>query len=349
MRTHTVTPSLYIHREGSAHSPLGEYIYCERTALSRLSQQVAFAMDAPSRRIFLYSKYHRKKFLAKGSSGSVFRATDIRTNNPVVIKYGFVYVLFEPWDEDVCGELMSSEAKVLPHMASVTPAIPGLPQLVDYGQFKWHGRDVSYLAVKDTGSVDLNEYTAACKLPENAAFDIFEKVFETVYRCAKEANVFHGDLKPANIVINPQTKEVTVIDWGSVHVSPDARIKYRTCTTDYSSPEALAIEHGGTGYNPEKLLVWSLGAILYELLTKCLFLQCDAWGDFLASGCHFNHCGPMDVNKIEALQSKLTTRCLCATSNEYACTIMLTATRLNPAERGSLEDIRRLLKNVRES
>lgn len=124
----------------------------------------------------------------------------------------------------------------------------------------------------DTGAMDLYKYlrkTANKKLSSWEVFTIFQKIVNCVSKAAKACSVYHGDLKTGNIIIN-KDKEVTVIDWGSIHVSK-LLIKYESCTAQYASPESLSVLAGGEGYHPEALLVWSLGVILYELLTNDLF------------------------------------------------------------------------------
>ena len=70
--------------------------------------------------------------------------------------------------------------------------------------------------------------------------------------------ILHRDLKPENILY--KENEVRIIDFGWSNLNNDFRNTY--CgTTDYLSPEMIL----GTGHN-EKLDVWTVGILMYELL-----------------------------------------------------------------------------------
>ncbi len=71
--------------------------------------------------------------------------------------------------------------------------------------------------------------------------------------------ILHRDLKPENVLLS--NGQVKLADFGWSNTDNDIRNTF--CgTPDYLSPEMIR----GTGHN-EKLDVWTLGVLMFELLT----------------------------------------------------------------------------------
>ena len=88
---------------------------------------------------------------------------------------------------------------------------------------------------------------------------IMKNVTETIcYLHSMSPKILHRDLKPENILIFKN--QVKIIDFGWSNQNDDFRNTY--CgTPDYLSPEMIL----GTGHN-EKLDIWTLGILMFELL-----------------------------------------------------------------------------------
>jgi len=100
-------------------------------------------------------------------------------------------------------------------------------------------------------------------LDESKARTIFKQICEAVDACHKQG-IAHMDLKPDNILINPDTLEVKLIDFGCCNTFEKNKKAafFRFGTPGYRAPEILTKRP----YYPDKADIWSLGAILYMLV-----------------------------------------------------------------------------------
>ena len=98
---------------------------------------------------------------------------------------------------------------------------------------------------------------------EAEAANVIKQVLMAVAYCHKK-DVAHRDLKPENIIIDPKGKDaVKVIDFGLSQ--PYARDDH-TMTLCGGSPHYIAPEVVG-GHYDEKCDLWSIGVILYTMLS----------------------------------------------------------------------------------
>jgi len=99
-------------------------------------------------------------------------------------------------------------------------------------------------------------------MSEEQAREIFQQLVQAVKTCHKNG-IVHRDLKPENIIIDYEG-QVKLIDFGLCQMDASGRMcDDRTCTLQYSSPEMISEKF----YDGELADVWSLGNILYILLT----------------------------------------------------------------------------------
>ncbi|WP_041740860.1 ATP-binding sensor histidine kinase [Calothrix sp. PCC 6303] len=128
------------------------------------------------------------------------------------------------------------------------------------------------LVMEDFGGISLDEYFHESKPKElHEFFDVAIQVvvaLDALHRC----RIIHKDIKPANILINPDTKQVKLIDFSIASVLPRETQQLKNPNTlegtlAYISPEQTGRMNRGIDYRTD---FYSLGVTFYRLLTQQL-------------------------------------------------------------------------------
>ncbi|MEG3842382.1 serine/threonine-protein kinase PknK, partial [Microcoleus sp. herbarium14] len=143
------------------------------------------------------------------------------------------------------------------------------------------------LVMQDVGGVSLAEYTANAKqldniqssnsdisspqtspLPLDEFLPIAIQIVQTLEGLYHN-RIIHKDIKPQNIIINPQTKEVKLIDFSISSLLPRENQEIQNPnvlegTLAYMSPEQTGRMNRGIDYRTD---FYSLGVTFYQLLT----------------------------------------------------------------------------------
>ncbi|KAL5257019.1 hypothetical protein ACHWQZ_G012072 [Mnemiopsis leidyi] len=116
-----------------------------------------------------------------------------------------------------------------------------------------------------TGYLDLFDYNITIKkLPLSEVKAILRQVIKTCQRLI-EVGVDHRDIKDENLLYNPETRHVKLLDFGSAsRITPDLTYNHIQGTDIYIPHEFYS---AGT-YTPDGGAVWSIGCLAYILVNR---------------------------------------------------------------------------------
>ena len=132
------------------------------------------------------------------------------------------------------------------------------------------------LVMEDFGGVSLRNYAQnhTLSLPEVLAIAL---QLTDILHDLHQNRVIHKDIKPANILIHPETKQVKLIDFSLASLLPKETQEIKNPnvlegTLAYLSPEQTGRMNRGIDYRSD---FYSLGVTLFELLTGELPFKSD--------------------------------------------------------------------------
>ena len=198
-------------------------------------------------------KYDVQKMLGKGATGTVYLARDTFSGREVAKKTIEPEVFRDPEFGTAYRSQFLNEASLAgklkhPHIVSILDAVVG--------------EDSGYIVMELVTGGDLTPYTRPDKLlPVADVLQIGFKVCGALDYAFKEG-IVHRDIKPANIMI-ARGSDVKIADFGAAYLRKSHAVQTALMGSPYyMSPEQIA--------GAELTLhsdMYSLGAVLYELLT----------------------------------------------------------------------------------
>lgn len=227
----------------------------------------------------LYKDYDLIGQIGNGSSSSVYRAK--RKSDGIDVSIKIVEVKSE-------NELyfIQNEEKILKTLMGGHPSIPILYDIFSEGPFyfivmefledyiallDWTNSYVPLIFESDYESDKIQELV---KLREDDITEIFANIISAInYLHSK--SVVHRDLKLENIMVNPNTKSVKIIDYGFSIVSENMIWSTICGSFEYLAPEILQdiMKHNyqqghDVVYSTYSIQseVWSIGVILYGMI-----------------------------------------------------------------------------------
>merc|ERR1712156_11893 len=145
----------------------------------------------------------------------------------------------------------------------ISDGLEGVIKILDYID----DTDCYYIVMEKIHSKDLFDFiTEHGPLPEQFARNMFSDIVKTVINC-RDCGVLHRDIKDENILVDLNTFNIKLIDFGSgcehdYQEEPDKVFKEFRGTRVYSPPEWILDGE----YQASSLTVWSLGILLYDML-----------------------------------------------------------------------------------
>ncbi|XP_058256761.1 serine/threonine-protein kinase pim-1-like [Hemibagrus wyckioides] len=206
------------------------------------------------------SLYTVDNLLGRGAFGSVFAGVRKKDGKMVALKFEAK----GPRNKFITipGETRSLPLEVaLMEMVSRPPRCENVVEMLEW--FEMSDKFVLVLE-RPVPCMNLEKYY------EHNGYGLSEVISQTimrqVVRAAKhccDCGVFHRDIKPENILINPDTLEVKLIDFGCGDLMKDEVYTSFSGTPAYCPPEWIR----NNEYLAVPATVWSLGVVLYEILS----------------------------------------------------------------------------------
>jgi serine/threonine protein kinase/tetratricopeptide (TPR) repeat protein len=200
------------------------------------------------------SHFEILELLGSGGMGVVYRARDLKLGRAVALKFLPASVAGERGDQErFLREARAASCLNHPHICTVH----------EIGE---DGEGQLFLCMEICEGETLKARLRRGPLPLDDALDVAVQIADAL-ACAHRAGIVHRDVKPANIVVNDRN-EAKILDFGLAQMTEESRLtRIGTAigTVAYMSPEQARgekVDHRSD--------LWSLGAVLYEMLTGLL-------------------------------------------------------------------------------
>ncbi len=204
--------------------------------------------------IHVSEKYEILETVYRSSSSIIFRALDITTNNKVILKT----LNIDLYDIEALNKL-KHEYKLLQELQGDF-VVKAFEFISMENRFS--------MVIEDFGAISLAQYIESSQMEVNEFLSIAIKVCECL-EVIHQKNIIHKDINPSNIVYNPRTGVIKLIDFGIsseyyFESLPLINPNILEGTIAYMSPEQTGRMNRPIDYRTD---FYSLGVTLYELAT----------------------------------------------------------------------------------
>ncbi|XP_056320220.1 probable serine/threonine-protein kinase MARK-A [Danio aesculapii] len=206
-------------------------------------------------------EYQVKRVLGRGGFGAVYAGIRRSDSQKVAIKNV---------NKDEAGRTM----KILPYQKTVPqevglmylmsrgPYVPQIIQLLD-----WYETPSQYKLVleRPKSCMDLQKFVwrRRKKMSESIARLVMHQVVTAANACC-ERDVYHSDIKPENVLINPHTFQIKLIDFGVGRLITSSGYSTFCGTMPYAPPEYYDCER----FHAKPATVYSIGVMLFRMLHR---------------------------------------------------------------------------------
>ncbi len=207
-------------------------------------------------------RYQIERELGRGAMGVVYLGRDPHIAREVAIKTLNV-APFDAAERESLKKRFFREAEAAGRLRH-----PNIVTVYDVGQ----EHELAFIAMDYVRGEPLSERTGqARQLPVVKVYELMATVAEAL-AYAHEQQVVHRDIKPGNILYDPDENRVVVTDFGIARVANSARTQTGEIMGSplYMSPEQLKGARVGPASD-----IFSLGVTLYQLLTGALPFRGD--------------------------------------------------------------------------
>ena len=199
--------------------------------------------------------YRLERTIGKGSYGKVKLATQLSTGERVALKF-----------------ISRASIKKPTHWTRIRREINLLramhhPHIVKLYEYRDNGADILLMMEYISGG-DLFDRIVNHKdqrFSEREARPLFRQIISAVDYCHQN-RIIHRDLKPENLMVDDRN-QIKLIDFGFANIySPRGFLETNCGSPLYASPEIVQ----GVKYVGPEVDIWSLGVILFAMLTGTL-------------------------------------------------------------------------------
>ncbi|XP_037390201.1 serine/threonine-protein kinase pim-3-like [Pygocentrus nattereri] len=197
--------------------------------------------------------------LGQGVLASVYKGRRVSDGRQVAIKFVLKQKPDQYLQSPVESKAVPAEVALMQIM-SQPPVCNNIVQLIE-----WFDEPQRYILIQERPDpcMDLESFLKKqgnC-MDEDMARDIMVQVVEAVNQCSKRG-VLHRDIKLQNLLINIDTLEVKLIDFGCGDLIKTTPYDRYAGTFRYCPPEFLV--YGS--YDADPATVWSLGVLLFRMV-----------------------------------------------------------------------------------
>ncbi len=209
------------------------------------------------------SHYKILEKLGEGGMGIVYKAEDTNLKRNVAIKF---------LPRQIASQKEERERFKVEARAAASLNHPNIATIHSIEEIN----DEAFIVMEYIDGVELKDKIAAGPIKLNEALDIVKKIADGL-GAAHSTGIIHRDIKSSNIMITSEGK-IKIMDFGLAKVKGSGlttKIGTTMGTVAYMSPEQASAEKVD-----QRTDIWSVGVILYELLTGELPFKADydaAW------------------------------------------------------------------------
>jgi len=216
-------------------------------------------------------RYRLERQLGRGSMGTVYLGHDPQIGRRVAIKTMALSREFEGSELAEARERFFREAEMAGRLQH-----PDIVTIFDASE----DQGLAFIAMEFVDGHDLLRHTLLGRLlPVPVVLQIVARVARALAH-AHSQGVVHRDVKPANVMIDPDTDAVKVTDFGIARITDACRTRTGLVlgTPSFMSPEQMAGRRidGRTD-------LYSLGVMLFQLLTGGLPHQSESMAELMRS------------------------------------------------------------------
>lgn len=216
-----------------------------------------------------FAHYELKHELGKGAMGVVYQGRDLRSGRMVAIKTLALHQEFEGAALVDARERFFKEAQAAGRLKH-----PNIVTIDGSGE----AQGLAYIAMEFVAGTDLTAFTQPPHLLPVAQVLAIGARVASALDYAHAHHIVHRDVKPANIMWDPATDTVKVMDFGVARITDASKTRTGIVlgTPSFMSPEQLcgAKVDGRTD-------LYALGVTLFQLLTGALPLRAESMPELM--------------------------------------------------------------------